>query len=72
MGMEFWSYDLRPWSHDLDLGILVDAPVSTRLICECGLPIMGNYSCVWNFGSVTFDHGAMTFDLGGMTDFGCL
>ena len=25
--VEFWSSDLTPWSHDLDLGVLVDTPV---------------------------------------------
>ena len=32
MGMEFWSCDVWPWSHDLDHGILMDAAVSKVLM----------------------------------------
>ena len=62
---EFWSCDLWPWSHDLDLGILVDAPVPKVLmptwpIGAYWLPIRGRCVRAWKFGPVTFYLSAMT------------
>ena len=69
MGMEFWSCDLRPWGHDLDLGNHVNAPVPKVLIpmwsvCACGLPKGLRCVWAWNVGPVTFDLGATTLNLG--------
>ena len=67
MAMEFWSFDHRLRSHDLDLGNCVDAPVPKVLMpvfpaCACGLPT--KYSAqVSILGPVTFDLGDMTLTL---------
>ena len=65
MGMEFSPCDLWPWSCDLDLGILVDPPVSMAMmltwpICACGLCMSSRCARAWNFGPVAFDIGVMT------------
>ena len=69
MGIEFWSCDIWPWSYDLDLWNLLDAPVPKVLMrvwlaCARGLPMRGRCAWVWNCGPVTFDLGAMTLTLG--------
>ena len=61
-----WPLTLEP---NLDLGILLDTPVSmvlmpTWLVGVCGLPMMDRCRWAWTFGPVTFDLGTVTLTLG--------